>query len=52
LPESANEWIASANIDPEPLNPAATNLVAAMPRLAPRAAKMALFEPEELMRKA
>src|SRR5215468_8761387 len=48
LPESATEWIASASIDEEPLSPNAMNLVAAMPRLAPSAARMARVPPELL----
>jgi hypothetical protein len=39
-------------MEPEPLNPAATNLVAAIPRLAARAAKMAFLDPDELTAKS
>src|SRR5665213_3129405 len=42
LPVSATECTASASIDDDPVNPNATNLVIAMPRLAARAAITAL----------
>src|SRR3954451_9186228 len=47
--ESASEWTPSASIDADPEKNAATNLVTAMPRLAPRAATMALVPPDALM---
>ena len=49
LPESASEWTPSASIDDEPLNRNATNLAAAMARLALSAATMALVPPDALM---
>ena len=42
LPESTTEWTPSASIDDEPVKANATNLLTAMPRLAPSAATMAL----------
>jgi len=35
--QSAVEWMASASIEPEPVQAAAANLETAMPKLAPRA---------------
>src|SRR5260370_38708593 len=46
LPESATEWTDSASIDAEPVITNATNLVAAMPRLAANAASTDLRPPK------
>jgi len=44
LPESANEWIASASIALEPVAIAAPSFVAAIARFAPSAKMMDLVE--------
>ncbi|GHB83178.1 hypothetical protein GCM10010347_62560 [Streptomyces cirratus] len=49
MPESASEWTLSASIDDEPLKTKATNLAAAMARLAASAATIALVPPDALM---
>ena len=49
MPESATEWTPSASIEDEPLKANATNLAAAMARLAPSAAMIALVPPDALM---
>src|SRR5262249_53385943 len=49
LPESTMEWIASASIDEDRVSANATNLVAAIPRLATSAATTALVPPPALM---
>jgi hypothetical protein len=45
LPESATEWIASASIDEAPVTRKATNLAMAIPRLASKAAMIAVVPP-------
>src|SRR3954470_21033578 len=47
--ESASECTPSASIDADPEKKAAMNLVTAIPRLAPRAARMARVPPDALM---
>lgn len=49
MPESATEWMPSANIEAEPETAAAMNLVIAMPIFAISAAIIARIEPEVLM---
>jgi hypothetical protein len=45
LAQSANEWIASASMAPEPVKTAAANLAVAMPPLAASAYKIARVDP-------